>query len=141
MATISVEDLKSLMRSKLATNPEKVAASGLQGVMQFDFREDGNGQFHIVFDQGRAQLVDGGHTGPRFKLIAPFGYFEAMFAGVISPEEADQSGKINMQGFEPFGRSFGEFFESLRYALPRKSGQTRPAHYGCKISKKIKKEK
>ncbi|MBP1628098.1 MAG: hypothetical protein H6Q00_2573 [Holophagaceae bacterium] len=112
MAHQTIQELIAEFRAKLANNPGKVAESGLQGVMQFDFREDGNGQFHVIFDQGKATLVEGGHTEPTFTVIVPHAVFDAMHAGELTHDEAGKAG-LKAAGLETFGQGFGKLMKSL----------------------------
>ncbi|WP_005036583.1 SCP2 sterol-binding domain-containing protein [Holophaga foetida] len=113
MAHQTFPELVAEFRGKLARNPEKVVESGLQGVMQFDFREDGAGQFHVIFDQGKATLVEGGHPAPTFTVTAPHAIFDAMHAGELTHDEAGKSGKLKAAGLETFGQGFGKLMKSL----------------------------
>ena len=112
MAHQTIQELIAEFRGKLAANPEKVKESGLQGVMQFDFREDGNGQFHVLFDQGQACLVEGAHAAPTFTVIVPHAVFDAMHAGELNHDEAGQKG-LKAAGLETFGQGFGKLMKGL----------------------------
>lgn len=113
MAHQTIQELIAEFREKLARNPERVAESGLRGVMQFDFREDGNGQFHVVFEGGKADLVEGPHPEPTFTVITPHAVFDALHAGEITHDEAGRSGRLRAVGLESFGQGFGKLMKSL----------------------------
>nr|WP_320133673.1 SCP2 sterol-binding domain-containing protein [uncultured Holophaga sp.] len=113
MAHQTFQELMAEFKGKLAANPERVRESGLQGVMQFDFREDGQGQFHVVFDQGQAALLEGGHPAPTFTVITAHAVFDAMHAGELTHDQVAQSGKLKAVGTESFGQGFGKLMKSL----------------------------
>ncbi|MGM0688771.1 MAG: SCP2 sterol-binding domain-containing protein [Bacillota bacterium] len=88
--------LDNLTKKIEAADPEKM--KGISAVYQFDLSGDNGGIFHVVVDDGKANVVESEHDNPNITISMAAEDFDAMLDGKLNATSAFMAGKLKVKG-------------------------------------------
>lgn len=87
-------------------------ASDENAVFQFDISGDGGGQWSVIVDQGRCEVVRGPHSSPTVTFTMATEDHVALANGALNPQMAFVMGKIKVSGDLSAAMRFGQLFRT-----------------------------
>jgi putative sterol carrier protein len=91
-------------------NFDPAAAQGLEAVFQWEVLGEGGGKWHIVVQNGRAELHDGKHVSPNVSQMSNIDLFLGMVNFEVNPMQAFMSGKLKVTGDMMMAQKILEIF-------------------------------
>ncbi len=82
---------------KMAKAKEK-ELSGITGILQFDFTEDGNGYWYVELIDGKLTVKEGQVTNPTMTISGAYEVFYELKFGELKPEEVLPTGRLKITG-------------------------------------------
>jgi putative sterol carrier protein len=102
----TTQELFTALDERLKENPDKTA--GLSATYQFNIEGDGGGVWHLVVDDGTAEVAEGPAPSPDMTSIMTVEDYVAMATGQTSGRDLFFSGRMRVEGNPMLGMRLGE---------------------------------
>jgi putative sterol carrier protein len=102
----TTQELFTALQERLKTNPERTA--GLTATYQFNIEGDGGGVWHLIVDDGRAEVAEGPAESADMTSIMCVDDYVAMATGETSGRDLFFSGRMRVEGNPMLGMRLGE---------------------------------